>query len=147
METLQHYAGDPNFDRFLAGQISQETDSKRHWVDLVQRRVGQGVCTQRVHVVTEPWSDYLRFELTWSYPPNAAAGEEVRILTVPAAWDGPDFWMFDEREVWLMHYDSDGTLGRVENASASGPTLRACLARKEQALAASTPLLAEDPTR
>ena len=86
LETLQHYAGDPNFDRFLARKTWRDTESKRHWVNLVRRRVGQGVCMQRVHVVTEPWSDYIRFELTWSYPPNVAAGEDIRIVTTPGGW-------------------------------------------------------------
>ena len=140
LETLQYYAGDPNFDRFLAGKTWQDTDSKRHWVDLVRRRAGQGVCMQRVHVVTEPWSDYIRFELTWSYPPNVAAGEDIRIVTTPGGWAGPDFWMFDDRQVWLMHYDAEGALERVEDVSASEATLRACSARKAEALAEGTPL-------
>ena len=142
LETLQNYAGDLNFDRYLAGEVWQDTDSKRHWVDLVRRRVSQGVVMQRVHVVTEPWSDYVQFELTWSYPPNVAAGEDVRIITAPTAWPAPDFWLFDDQQVWLMHYDSEGVLGRVEDVSASETTVRACRARKQQALTASEPLRA-----
>lgn len=145
LETLQYYADDPNFDRFVTGETWQDTDSKRHWVDLVQRRVGEGVVMQRVHVVTEPWSDYVRFELTWSYPPNAAAGEDIRILTTAARWAGPDFWMFDDQQVWLMHYDAAGALERVEDASASESTVRACLARKKRAMEGSEPLPAVSP--
>jgi hypothetical protein len=140
LETLQYYQGDPGFDRYQAGEAWQDTDSKRHWVDLVRRRVSQGVLMQRVHVVTEPWSDYIRFELTQSYPPNLTAGEDIRIVTAPAPWVGPDFWMFDDQQVWLMHYDEAGALVGVEDASASTATVRACVARKEEALAASTPL-------
>ena len=36
---------------------------------------------QRVHVVTEPLSDYIRFELT-GYAPNVEAGEDVRVISV-----------------------------------------------------------------
>ncbi len=140
LETLQYYAGDPNFDRYRAGEGWQDTESKRHWVDLVQRRVGQGVAMQRVHVVTEPWTDYVRFELTWSYPHNLAAGEDIRIVTAADPWPGPDFWMFDDRRVWSMSYDATGSLIRVEDVSASESTVQACLARKEQALAAAEPL-------
>jgi hypothetical protein len=146
LETLQHYAGDPNFDRYQAGEAWQDTDSKRHWVDLVRRRVNQGVVMQRVHVVTEPWSDYVRFELTWSYPPNIAAGEDIRIITAPTAWPGPDFWLFDDRQVWLMHYDANGVLVQVEDVSASETTVRACQVRKQQALTASEPLRAVTST-
>lgn len=140
LETLQHYAGDPNFDRFRAGEAWQDTDSKRHWIDLLGRRTGQGVVMQRVHVVTEPWSDYVRFELTWSYPPNVAAGEDIRIVTSPTAWPGPDFWLFDDRRVWVMHYDSDGVLVQVEDVSTSEITVQECRVRKRQALTAGAPL-------
>ena len=34
-----------------------------------------GRVQQRVHVVAEPLTAYLRYELTWQYGPNAAAGE------------------------------------------------------------------------
>lgn len=145
LETLQYYAGDPNFDRFEAGEAWQDTDSKRHWVDLVRRRAGQSVVMQRVHVVTEPWTDYVRFELTWSYPPNVEAGEDVRIITAAAPWTGPDFWMFDDQQLWLMNYDPAGFLTGVEDATASSTTLRACLTRKAQALAVSAPLRAVCP--
>lgn len=134
LETLQHYEGDPNFDRFMTGGTWNDTDSKRHWVDLVRRRTQDGVVMRRVHVVTEPWSDYVRFEIAWSYPPNVTAGEDIRIITGTAPWPGPDFWMFDDRSVWLMHYTGDGDLERVEDVSASPAMVTACQARKEQAL-------------
>lgn len=140
LETHQHYAGDPNFDRFMAGGTWEDTDSKRQWVDLVRRRREDGVVMQRVHIVTEPWSDYVRFEITWSYPPNVAAGEDIRIVTTPAPWPEPDFWIFDDRYVWLMHYTADGALQRVEDVSDSAPTIAACLARKGLALRVAEPL-------
>jgi len=42
------------------------------------RRGEGGKVFQRVHVVCEPLTDYLRYELGWSYPPNVEAGEEAR---------------------------------------------------------------------
>lgn len=141
LETLQYYAGDPNFDRFLASGAWKDTESKRFWVDLVRRRRRDGVAMQRVHAVTEPWSDYVRFEITWSYPPNIAAGEDIRIISGQEPWPEPDFWMFDDRFVWLMHYTADGALERVEDASGSAPMVAACLTRKELALRVAEVLL------
>jgi hypothetical protein len=73
---------------------------------------------QRVHVVTEPLSDYLRFELTRAYPTNVLAGEDIRILTRDSAsnLDLPDqdYWLFDSRRVGRMVYDSAGNLLRIE---------------------------------
>ena len=145
LETLQHYAGDPNFDRFVAGGTWEDTDSKRHWLDLLRRRRRDGVLMQRVHVVTEPWSDYVRFEVSWSYPPNVAAGEDVRIITGPTPWPEPDFWMFDDRSVWLMHYAAEGALERVEDASDSDAIVAACLARKKLALRVAEALPVTQP--
>jgi hypothetical protein len=39
-----------------------------------------GRTQQRVHVVTEPLTDYLAYELTWEYGLHAAAGEDIRII-------------------------------------------------------------------
>ena len=56
----------------------------------------------RVHVVSEPVSDYVRFELLHVYPANVEAGEDVRILgrAKAEAQPGPscdgDFWLFDD---------------------------------------------------
>jgi hypothetical protein len=77
------------------------------WMDMVRtRNVG------RVHIVTRPLSDYLRFEFERYYQHQAAAGEDIRILDVT---DRPnplpevqDFWMFDSATVVLMHYHPDG---------------------------------------
>lgn len=61
-----------------------------------------------VRVVVEPPTLYTAFELT-VYPSMVAAGEDVRIIAVgqgqrPADLPSHDFWLFDDREVWRMHY-------------------------------------------
>ncbi|MDN5914415.1 MAG: hypothetical protein L0I76_04795 [Pseudonocardia sp.] len=143
LERLQHYAGDPNFDRFLAGEPWQDTESKRHWVDLVQRRAACGVAMQRVHVVDRPWSDYMRFEITWSYPHNVRAGEDVRITAEAREAYGAvgDFWMVDDHNVWAMRYDPAGQLTSVEDMSADAAFIVACREAKTIALTSSEPLI------
>jgi hypothetical protein len=128
LERLQHYAGDPNFGRFLAGEPWEDTDSKRHWLDLVRRRTCEGVVMQRVHLVEEPWSDYVCFEIMWSYPPNITAGEEVRLASgsMPSSAEVGDFWLFDDRLVWAMAYDAEGVLSGVHDRSADQPFVTAC---------------------
>ena len=111
-------------------------------MDLVRRRVADGVTMQRVHTVAEPWTDYVRFEITWSYPPNIAAGEDIRIITTSRPWAGPDFWMFDDRRVWVLHYAPDGALERVEDVSRSASAVAACVDRRNHALRCARPLSA-----
>jgi hypothetical protein len=67
---------------------------------------------ERVHVVTEPLTDYVRFELTRAYPANVEAGEDVRILprsaTADLALPPDDFWLFDSRVAGVMAYSEAG---------------------------------------
>jgi hypothetical protein len=99
------------FRRFLVGR-PQDLSWRQPWKDLVTAAISAGKRMERVHVVSEPWTDYVRFELTCVYPSNVAAGEDVRIL--PRAYASAldlvdeDFWLFDSRRAALMEYDSDG---------------------------------------
>ncbi|MEU0989541.1 DUF6879 family protein [Streptomyces sp. NPDC005953] len=97
--------------RFLAGQPVVREDSQP-WYDQIKAYGASGRTVGRVHVLTRPLTDYLRFEFD-HYRFNVEAGEDVRILDVT---DRPnpvrgvqDFWMFDRKRVVLMHYEEDGT--------------------------------------
>ena len=52
------------------------------YTDRLRRQVAQGRSQGRVHVLTRPLSDYLRFELHHYYRAHSSAGEEIRILDV-----------------------------------------------------------------
>ncbi len=82
------------------------------WPELVRARVSAGCSMGRVQVVTRPTSDYMAWLLA-SYAANIAAGEDVRLVfrdQLPAdlADIAEDFWMFDDRYVWVMDYDDHG---------------------------------------
>lgn len=97
---------------FLAGErIDPHAHSNEYTEDLKRVR-REGKIKGRVHIVTRPLSEYLRYEFMY-YLPHAWAGEDIRIMDVterpnPLA-DVQDFWMFDKSEVILMHYEADGT--------------------------------------
>jgi hypothetical protein len=119
LETLQTYGNsgeDPALAAFEAGESHLITPGKREWVALIRDRLAAGVSMQRVHVVREPVTDYLRFELTWGYQPNVAAGEDIGIVAVPAGASWPaelpertDFWFFDITVLYALRYDQDGS--------------------------------------
>jgi hypothetical protein len=102
--------------RFLAGDKSPD-DYTSAWMDDLRRWRSEGKRVGRVHVVTRPLSDYLRFEFEFYYRHHIRAGEDIRILDLTNT-DNPglpdqDFWMFDESRVVLMHYRQDGAqIGR-----------------------------------
>lgn len=97
--------------RFLAGEPVTR-DATQPWFDRVKAYVADGRSVGRVHIVTQPLSDYLRFEFE-HYRHNVEAGEAVRILDVTNRANPltgvQDFWMFDRSQVVLMHYERDGT--------------------------------------
>ena len=99
---------------FLAGQVPAIYPGKDEWLAVVRAGVAAGKVMQRVHVVSEPLSDYLRFEIGWSYPLNASIGEDIRISRAGAALPGNDYWLFDSRALARMHYDDHGRLTGVE---------------------------------
>lgn len=102
---------DEPFRRFLAGQ-PHDPAWREPWKQFVRTALRDGKRISRVHIVREPLSDYLEFELTCGYPASAAAGEDVRILR---AGDYPglylpdhDYWLFDDRQVAVMDYGQAG---------------------------------------
>ncbi|MFJ6213546.1 DUF6879 family protein [Streptomyces sp. NPDC092296] len=98
--------------RFLAGEKSPD-DYTSAWMDEVRQWASEGKGVGRVHVVTRPLSDYLRFEFEYYYRHHVKVGEDISILDLtdrenPGLPD-QDFWMFDESKVVLMNYREDGT--------------------------------------
>lgn len=92
--------------RFAAGLPLEIDLSKR--LSRTRPQITAGRTKTTVRIVIEPPTAYTRLELT-VYPLMAEAGEEVRIIAVPQGQrprDLPlhDYWLFDEREVWRMHY-------------------------------------------
>ena len=84
------------------------------WVDLIGRHVARGVTFRRARVVSEPFSDYIRYEHAITPAANLAAGEQVRWLPRHRAYDlalpGCDFWQFDDGMVRLIFSSGDGEL-------------------------------------
>ncbi|MFF7633705.1 DUF6879 family protein [Kitasatospora sp. NPDC008050] len=81
------------------------------WVSLVRETVGRGVVMRRARVVSEPVTDYIRFEHAGTVV-NLAAGEEVRWLPRRLASDlalpGNDLWLIDDRLVMFHWFTGDG---------------------------------------
>jgi hypothetical protein len=101
---------DEPFQRFLAGE-DPGLDWFTPWLDMMKAATSAGKLVQRVRVLDEPPSDYLRFEL-WGTPHNEAAGEDIRYLTrdqaARLALPDTDWWLFDAKRLALLHFDDDG---------------------------------------
>lgn len=119
LETLPQYLVPQESDelrRFLAGEEPPE-GLRAGWCEKVAAHIAAGKVMQRVHVLTSPLSDYLRYEFAWGYALTVEAGEDIRILDLAERPDpglpDEDFWLFDDRVVVRMLYEPDGTqIGR-----------------------------------
>lgn len=81
------------------------------WVDLISRAVARGVDVRRARVVSEPVTDYIRYEHAITEV-NVAAGEQVRWLPRRRAatllLPGTDLWIFDSTQVLFNHFTGIG---------------------------------------
>lgn len=78
---------------------------------LVQDAVARGVVMRRARIVSEPVTDYIRYEHAIT-PLNLQVGEDVRWLPRRRASDiplpGNDFWLLDERLMQFHHFTGTG---------------------------------------
>lgn len=146
LETLDWYDA-PNehepYARFLAGQPA-DWAWREPWKQLVRDVRTSGRIMQRVHVVSEPVTGYIRFELLRAYPANVEAGEDVRIIDRDHAHGIGilgigDFWLFDDNLAAILIYDADGQIERVELEDRPGPLMYLRSIRHDS-LKAATPL-------
>ncbi|HEY3504049.1 MAG TPA: hypothetical protein VGN37_14855 [Actinocatenispora sp.] len=141
LETLDVYTmpeEDEALREFRAGKRLPQ-DFRSGWTDRIREHNAAGRTIGRVHVLTRPLSEYLRFEFDY-YRAHGRAGEDIRILDVtdresPLAGVG-DFWLFDDAIVVRMNYRPDGT--QINRELVTGDTGR-YLDYRRIALAESVP--------
>ncbi|MGW3520572.1 DUF6879 family protein [Streptomyces hydrogenans] len=101
------------YDAFLRDGSVPADDSEfwSGWLPLVERTVARGVTVQRARIVSEPVTDYIRFEHAIT-DANLRAGEQVRWLprrrASTLALPGNDFWLIDDRIVRWNLFSGDG---------------------------------------
>lgn len=110
----QHMTSDPAFQAWLAGRPVPEDPRRQYraYTTLVNDAVSRGVMVRRARIVSEPLSDYVRWEHSLTEPVNIAAGERVRwlprSLASTMALPGNPFWVFDDRLVRFSLFGGDG---------------------------------------
>lgn len=132
---------DPLYQDWLAGR-PVPVPALPEWRDLVRFHTARGVRFRRARIVSEPLSDYIRYEHYITDESNAAAGEEIRWLPrmkaggllVPAN----DFWVLDGRLVRFGYFAGDGEF--LEHELTDDPeTARTCAEAFERVWEVSTP--------
>ncbi|WP_341849697.1 DUF6879 family protein [Thermobifida alba] len=105
-----------DFEAWKRGHRTDWNDRSTWWHPFYQAvadAVARGVVVRRARVVSEPVSEYIRYEHHITRA-NVIAGEQVRWLPRRRATDlalpGNDFWLFDDRLVRVNHFSGDGVL-------------------------------------
>jgi len=145
LELLDRYtvgSDGSDVERYLRGEPEPDPERKQPWLDRLSRERDAGIHNHRVHVLSTPLTDYLRYECEWGYVPNAAAGEDIRIVNLAerAMPDGlvdHDFWLVDDQYVFRMYYDPDGRLLGAEGLDEG--VLPIYRRARDEAVAASVP--------
>lgn len=153
LETLDSYDA-PNerapFAAFMAGERVDD-GWRANWRRIAGDITASGRTMERVHVVTEPVSDYMRFMMLHGYPANVESGEYVGIIgrtssgVVLLDYDTvaqPDYWLFDDDLAAVLDYDAAGAVERVKwfSRSEDPDLLDDCCEWRNETLALSTPL-------
>ena len=109
----------PGENYYLRQFLDDNYDDAEHrayfsdWTEPVRVATAMGKRFERVRVVPDELTPYLRLELRWNRY-NAEAGEDVRYLRRSAAnkLDLPaqDFWIFDGERLALMYFTADHRL-------------------------------------
>src|SRR5947209_15883367 len=115
MEVLPEYdvASDgEDFQRWLAGATEPTWSRKQPWLDTLRREHDNGQISRRVRILSEPVTNYERYECDFGYRYNGVF-EDIRILhrgehPIPDGLIERDFWMINDSILITTHYDEHG---------------------------------------
>jgi hypothetical protein len=121
---------------FRAGEPRPQARDNRPWLQTIRRAILRGAQMQRVRMVETPLTEYQRFQFSWGYQENTAAGEELSILDHrPDGLLAVDFWLFDDTTAVVLEYDDAGRFLRPVVAETLAPYLQA----RDMALKSAVP--------
>ncbi|MFJ5303770.1 DUF6879 family protein [Streptomyces sp. NPDC088350] len=131
LELRDSYFSNPRFEAWQRGERVNWADRASWWdsfEDSIADAVARGVTVRRARVVSEPVTEYIRWE-HYVTRGNVEAGELVRWLPRRRASDlllpGNDFWIFDDSLIRVHHFSGDG--GSVDDELLDDPELiRVC---------------------
>ncbi|MDK1475751.1 hypothetical protein QNO07_20405 [Streptomyces sp. 549] len=136
LELRDSYAAADRFEAWKRGERINWEDLESWWHpydQLIADTVARGVVIRRARVVSEPVSEYIRWEHYVTHA-NVTAGEQVRWLprrratTIPLP--GNDFWLFDDKLLRVHHFSGGGVV--VEDEITAAPeAVKLCAAAFE----------------
>jgi hypothetical protein len=94
--------------RWRNGLAFQESEAGHSWLAYIRDLRSRGIPFERVRMITDPVTDYLRWMVSIT-DRNIEAGEDIRWLHQAVAVDlgmpDYDFYVFDDDRVVILHFD------------------------------------------
>lgn len=125
LEVLQDYSGEDHslsLQKWLAGekQTSIEllkSNTQQKWIQACQTKVQSGVKLIRIHIVEQPYSQYLQWEIEhYKHINIPQCGEKVFLVnenyTKNFSIKPKDMMIFDNKRVVVTDYDATGLMTR-----------------------------------
>lgn len=113
----------------------------REWHELIKSATGAGKSVVRARVVTEPVTDYVRFEYDMARF-NVAAGEQLywvpRDRTAGIEFPQHDYWLFDDEVVGFNVFADDGS-SFAAHLTRDPAAVAQCVRVRDQVLAVGIP--------
>ena len=113
-EALPFYDIEEEHEAFAAFKAGRpvELAAQKSWRTFLRECQRDAKTVERVRVITEPLTDYLRFEWRYGYVPSMRAGELIYAIAAKQFGDTladiPDFWLFDDHQLIFLRYDEKG---------------------------------------
>ncbi|WP_034087354.1 DUF6879 family protein [Streptacidiphilus albus] len=134
------------YDRWReTGEAGTDPESAmwRPWTSVVRDLTAVGVVMRRARIVSEPVTDYIKYEHAGTGV-NLAVGELVRWLPRSLASDialpGNDFWLFDGTTVVFNHFTGNGDWADPGTETITDPVVaKLCRDAFESVWARATP--------
>lgn len=105
----QEYA---EFRNYIEGKLINGF-ANQAWIDDIINWKTEGKIVSRIRVVPHQQTDYYKYESSWCYPKNIAAGENIDFIPETTYQEisrqfgiNDDFWIFDEKIVIILRYNS-----------------------------------------
>ncbi|MFF9017759.1 DUF6879 family protein [Streptomyces sp. NPDC014870] len=116
LEMRDSYAPTDRFEAWKRGERIDWSDRASWWHpydQLITDTVARGVTIRRARIVSEPVTEYIRWEHYVTHA-NVTAGEDVRWLprrrATAIALPCNDFWLFDGTLLRVHHFSGEGAV-------------------------------------
>ncbi|MDX3004487.1 hypothetical protein PWY87_22555 [Kribbella solani] len=108
----EYMTQDPGHVAWQAGDLDAAVRAYADWTETAREATSRGVEVKRARVVSEPCSEYIKFEHAVTQRVNIDAGEQIRWVprqrVSAIALPGNDVWVLDGETLQFYFFAGDG---------------------------------------